>query len=312
MLKLNDNIARFLSHVSPLMHVILVKLTKIYVYIYIFTKYNKTTVKYSYNIRIFVEMYQPMNSHQMDYRIVIPATHRAITTAPADLFPEFEELRPLLLARSPIAKNRPLFYALIDSLIHFKKTGTLPLPIPFPLFETDVTTQAVHDFLNTHRPLLRRIDLTNPGHIKFLLKEIGADGVHLLCGIRRTAGSDRSLYPPPTSQLMLAFNELHKGQALTVGGRAFSKHSIRDSAKFWGVCSGKNDYINEEAVRCVDRIVARAAWNNVFALPGEAKAYEVRERIGYGVRWEFKKEGIMFRGFVEPVMKDGHEKRWRH
>ena len=246
------------------------------------------------------------------YGVVVSRMQRAISESPLDLFPGFAELKPLLLARSPIAKNRPLFYALVDALVNFKKTGSLPLPIPFPLFETDVTAKVLADFLNENRALLRRIDITNERHLRYLLKTIGADGVHVLCGIRRTAGSDKSMYPPPTSQLMVAFNEKHKGQKMTVGGRAFSKHSIRDSAKFWGVCTGKDDYINDEAVRCLERIIACAAWNNVFALPGDAKAYEVRERVGYGARWEFKESGIAFRGFVEPVMKDGHEKRWRH
>jgi hypothetical protein len=99
---------------------------------------------------------------------------------------------------------------------------------------------------------------------------------------------------------------------LTVGGRAFSKHAVRDSAGYWGVCQGRNDVINEEALRCLNRIVENGVWNNVFALPHEVMAYEIRVIQGYGARWEFQQAGIVFRGFVEPPMEDGHAKKWRH
>lgn len=100
---------------------------------------------------------------------------------------------------------------------------------------------------------------------------------------------------------------------MTVGGRALSKHSVRDSSKFWGESTGQVDKINSNALRCLNFIIENCVWNNVFALPHDAKAYEIRCNPGYGARWEFKSDTeIFFRGFLEPVVEDGHEKRWRH
>ena len=45
----------------------------------------------------------------------------------------------------------------------------------------------------------------------------------------------------------------------------------------------------------------------------ESFAYEIRNALGYGARWEFKpNDKIFFRGFLEPPMENGHELKWRH
>jgi hypothetical protein len=243
---------------------------------------------------------------------VLLALHCAIQRSPPDLFPDFDFLKPLLLERSPIAQNRPLFYAIAGTLIKYKTTGVFPEPIPYPQMKSDTTAATVSSFFDLHMSLLESIDITNSTHLQFLLRTVGKSGIHILCGLRRTAGSDTSLFPPSTPDLHRAFVECHKGQPLTVGGRAFSKHSIRDSARFWGYCQGPNDFINEEGLKCLNRVVLNGVWNNVFVLPHDAKAYEIRVPQGYGARWEFKQGGIAFRGFVEPMMEGGHEKRWRH
>jgi hypothetical protein len=248
----------------------------------------------------------------LDETSVIHALHVSIQTSPPDLFPEFDILQPLLLERSPIARNRPLFYAIAETLFKYKTSQIFPSPVPYPQIKSDMTANIVSSFYSEHRDLLETVNITNSDHLRYLLKKIGKSGIHTLCGFRTTVGSDASLFPPSTPALYAAFEEQHKGQPLGVGGRAFSKHSVRDSARFWGFCKGPNDFINEEARKCLNRVVANVVWNNVFALPQEAKAYEIRVSQGYGARWEFKKNGIAFRGFVEPMMEDGHAKRWRH
>jgi hypothetical protein len=240
------------------------------------------------------------------------AFYQAIAEAPPSLFPNFESLRPILLGRSAISRNRPLFCAIADRLISYARTGVFPGPVPYPRIQSDITARLTDEFLAAHRPLLDSVDLTSPGHIRHLLAAVQAEGIHLLCGLRATTGSARSLFPPPSDALLAAFNERHKGQPLSVGGRAFSKHSVRDSSRFWGVCGGSSDFVNECALKCLNRIIDNCVWMNVFALPHDLKAFEIRVRQGYGVRWEFHAGGIVFRGFVEPPMEDGHIKKWRH
>lgn len=243
---------------------------------------------------------------------VLTSFHSAICRSPGLLFEGFEELRPVLLARSPLARNRPLFYQIANALVWMKERGSYEIPTSFPIFESDITASVRADFYKQNKSLINRIDLANPAHITFFLKEIGRDGIHILSGLRRTHGSDVTSFPPCTSDLYDSFELKHKDQPLTVGGRALSKHSVRDSNKFWGSACGTTNAMNAAARRCLDRIIVNAEWNNIFALPHGVKAYEVRLRQGYGARWEFKDGGISFRGFLEPAMKDGHEKKWRH
>lgn len=99
---------------------------------------------------------------------------------------------------------------------------------------------------------------------------------------------------------------------MTHGGRALSKHSIRDSSCFWGKVQGTSSYVNASADSMLDLIVRNSVWHNVFALPHNLKAYEIRVLSGYGARWEFGEGYMIFRGFVEPPMEDGHAKKWRH
>lgn len=119
--------------------------------------------------------------------------------------------------------------------------------------------------------------------------------------------------PPCTDKLLSAFNQHHKGQAMTVGARALTKHAIRDSSKFWGDTKGTTEQVNNSAIRCLNHIIENCVWNNVIFLTSGVRAYEIRCNPGYGARWEYRTEDdIEFRGFLEPLIEDGHAKRWRH
>ena len=121
------------------------------------------------------------------------------------------------------------------------------------------------------------------------------------------------MYPPPTDDLYKAFFAPYNKSGLTHGGRALSKHSVRDSSHFWGNTAGKVDEVNERAFKKLEEIIENSVWHNIIVLTQECYAYEIRNELGYGARWEFKKnEPIFFRGFVEPPMENGHELRWRH
>jgi hypothetical protein len=62
-----------------------------------------------------------------------------------------------------------------------------------------------------------------------------------------------------------------------------------------------------------------ATWRNLHWLPQRALVYEVRVLEGYGMRWSQdqsddgeEEKPWSFRGFVEPMMENGHELGWRH
>ncbi|KXN82903.1 hypothetical protein AN958_02055 [Leucoagaricus sp. SymC.cos] len=110
---------------------------------------------------------------------------------------------------------------------------------------------------------------------------------------------------------------------------------------WWGHAQGPRDILNEGAHTLFCKIVKEASWRNLHMLPHDVLAYEMRVPEGYGMRWsrdlkamKEKKEGFedghvgdeekedgpseasespwTFRGFVEPMMENGHELGWRH
>ncbi|KAL0959406.1 hypothetical protein HGRIS_014655 [Hohenbuehelia grisea] len=181
------------------------------------------------------------------------------------------------------------------------------------------------------------------------LQEDAADPltIHLSHGLAYTVGSAIGQIPPSTNTCLAAFIVPNK-VGLTAGARAWSKHAHRsqvepqdeadaveikkktqESAGWWGTPSGPVASINERALVLFWRIMDGATWRNLHWLPHQILVYEARVAEGYGMRWaqdRGKKQdeedqdvvaGVIeppwiFRGFVEPMMENGHELGWRH
>ncbi|CBJ29020.1 conserved unknown protein [Ectocarpus siliculosus] len=194
---------------------------------------------------------------------------------------------------------------------------------------------------------LAAVDLLRRGE-KFI-SSIGQAGIRDLLGLKRTVGSIDGCLPPSRRVLLKAINKPHllvvsegcagtrssgsclaadgsqkrsEGRAilprattvciLTVGGRALCKHAVRAREGWWGECGGTEAEKNDHAEEVTLRLLAGATWVNLHVFGGGGKdgVLEIREESGYGARWSA--DGAVFRGFLEPHMKDGHEKGWRH
>lgn len=102
---------------------------------------------------------------------------------------------------------------------------------------------------------------------------------------------------------------------------------------WWGTPSGPVATINENALILYWKVANAASWRNLHWLPHCVLVYEIRVPEGYGTRWsqnqkglvdedsgrvadgkegELKERAWVFRGFVEPMMENGHELGWRH
>jgi hypothetical protein len=137
---------------------------------------------------------------------------------------------------------------------------------------------------------------------------------------------------------------------LTVAARARAKHSHRGSSdQFFGVTKGGSAQQNAETEEVVSKMIREAAWINIHTFTGEGtktitrsgmNVLEIRVEAGYGARWSAEwiplsqisnevqgtvditsqagdtehtyPTNITFRGFLEPHMLDGHERKWRH
>jgi hypothetical protein len=158
--------------------------------------------------------------------------------------------------------------------------------------------------------------------------------VHLSHGLAYTVGSALGSTPPSIKTCLAAFL-VPNTVGLTAGARGWSKHSHRSlpqdegeddrskreaSAGWWGAPSGPVAVINEKALGLFHKVMDNATWRNLHWLPHRVLVYEVRVLEGYGMRWsqdqsnkgEEEEQSWCFRGYVEPMMVNGHEVGWRH
>ena len=107
----------------------------------------------------------------------------------------------------------------------------------------------------------------------------------------------------------------------------YNRKGQPSSTGWWGTPSGPVAHINERALLLFWKIMDRASWRNLHWLPHRVLTYEVRVPEGYGMRWSQDQSTIngedddgttcadrpwIFRGFIEPMMDNGHEVGWRH
>jgi hypothetical protein len=160
-------------------------------------------------------------------------------------------------------------------------------------------------------------------------REAGDGGVLELLGLRTTVGTGRFMLPPTVTELEEAARKPHRPDSApphaTVAARARTKHAHRGgSQSFFGTIRGGRVEQNQVTERIVSSLLRDATWVNIHAFGGTgAPALEVRIASGYGARWSaewiqnnpddpFLPINVTFRGFLEPQMENGHEKKWRH
>ena len=198
------------------------------------------------------------------------------------------------------------FYKLcVDGCIE-QTEGNLGLNIKNHLFKqsTLVTLQKIANDEKTTNGVLDLVKMKN------LLFELRKSDVLVLLGIGRTEGS-LDVLPPDFSILLESFCVIHHPKSkLTVGARALTKHCHRSSEQFWGLCTGTEAKKNEHSMKVLVEILKDCFWMNIHTLPHEVFVLEIRNRLGYGLRWSY--DGKIFRGFLEPQMENGHEAGWKH
>ncbi|RMZ92161.1 hypothetical protein DV736_g630, partial [Chaetothyriales sp. CBS 134916] len=168
-----------------------------------------------------------------------------------------------------------------------------------------------------------------------------AEKAYRAAGLVKTKGTIY-LLPPDDATLRESFNAPRRPQSrLSSGAKALCKHFERGGASsehgiahpFWTLPTGSNDNKTATASAILDQMLLPtsdgAVWRNVMILHSFVAVYEIRNRLGYGMRWtlqldriqqrseqtdrpveikknEDEKEGwfiksVAFRGFVEPI-----------
>lgn len=193
-------------------------------------------------------------------------------------------------------------------------------PIKFATFATDSTPEIITK-LNSFTPQVIAMvsaleDPRSLALLERLLHLLGPRGILTCLGVRQTPGSVDKHCLPARAALERAFSQRHskeesKGSALSVGSRSLTKHCHRSSEGFWGKIRGTEEVLNQQAIGVLNRLLNDCVWINIHCLPKGEAIIEIRVSEGYGARW-YVLQQQSFRGFVEPMMEGGHDKRWRH
>ena len=208
--------------------------------------------------------------------------------------------------------KRPFVREIARELCKWADTKTFP-KVFVPMRLLNETSRL--DFTGVTPLVCEFVDCARSALAVKTLCALGVEGVRALLGLRTTAGSRTDVFPPGVGELIYAFrrrNDTRSGAALSVGGRALTKHCKRSKDGWWGNgLVGSDREKNDKAEAALKRILAGACWLNIHFLPHEIAVYEIRCKEGYGARWECRPP-YNFRGFLEPQMENGHEQGWVH
>lgn len=163
-------------------------------------------------------------------------------------------------------------------------------------------------------------------------------------GLVKTRGT-LFMLPPPVEDLVKAFDEPPRPKTrMSSGAVALCKHFERDGASsehgishpFWPMPQGSNERKNKLARDVLSKLLSDLQWRNLMLLHPGVAVYEIRNGLGYGMRWTLRLhkvdedaetelteadvsriqshadgtvelnnitvEKIVFRGFLEPVL----------
>ncbi|KIW12594.1 hypothetical protein PV08_09872 [Exophiala spinifera] len=163
-------------------------------------------------------------------------------------------------------------------------------------------------------------------------------------GLVKTKGT-LFLLPPSTDVLRETFNAPPRPKTrMSSGAVALCKHFERGGASsehgrhhpFWTLPTGSNENKTNIAGQILESMLAHAVWKNVMLLHHGVAVYEIRNDLGFGMRWtldleekpaavELGDENVdpaenqddldkswaiyktTFRGFLEPIAGMDHE-----
>jgi len=119
-----------------------------------------------------------------------------------------------------------------------------------------------------------------------------------LAGHVRTQGT-LFLLPPAQSILAEAYNMPPRPKTrMSSGAVALCKHFERGDASsehgkahpFWPLPKGSNDSKTQTATEVLNKMMRDAQWKNMMMLHRGVAVYEIRNSLGYGMRWTLELE----------------------
>ncbi|MEY8761430.1 hypothetical protein [Chryseobacterium tongliaoense] len=177
------------------------------------------------------------------------------------------------------------------------KTQTLDWDLPY--FNEEIKIDRDESF----RIFIDILKLNEQESIAKKLEGISFEHWLNVLGQRLTSASirDETAIPPLKSILIESCQKLFNDE-ITIAQRAWEKHIGRMDAQFWGEMKGNNEQKQKKVMGKVNDIIENKTWWNVFFHYKHGIVYEIREKVGHGIRWSHN--GTQLIGFLETFIND--------
>ncbi|MBV8326366.1 hypothetical protein [Chryseobacterium sp.] len=135
------------------------------------------------------------------------------------------------------------------------------------------------------------------------LGEIPFEDWLIVLGQRLTSASIRDEHAiPPLHEVLIKACLEPFNHEITIGQRAWEKHTGRTDDHFWGEVKGSNRQKQEKVMEKILYIIENQTWWNVFFHYKHDLVFEVREKEGHGIRWSHN--GTKLIGFLEKFINE--------
>ena len=174
----------------------------------------------------------------------------------------------------------------------FSEEITPTLDMPFSSFKDLIMELYATDFAITASANER---------VSSVLQEVPFAHLLLVMGQRQTPATLTTAEGLPMCQqdmLESAFKQYN--QHISVGVRAWEKHTERSHDKFWGIVKGSPEEKRSYVKNKMSHIIAHHTWWNTFYHYKHEIVFEIRVESGHGMRWS--KANKEFIGFLEPFL----------
>lgn len=141
-----------------------------------------------------------------------------------------------------------------------------------------------------------------------------AESRYRAAGLVRTKGTV-FLLPPEQKVLVDAFDACPKPKSrMSAGAVALCKHFERGGSSaehkifhpYWPLPTGSNEAKSEIAKQILDNMLGELAWRNMMILHPGVAVYEIRNHLGFGMRWTLKIEQPIVESTTQEVSSTEH------
>jgi hypothetical protein len=174
----------------------------------------------------------------------------------------------------------------------FVEEVTPQLDVPFSSFKTIISRLEANSFANT---------LLNKEALSSGIQNAPFEHILLIMGQRQTPATIKNAKGLPMSKKSMLNNALKPfNNQISVGVRAWEKHTERSEDNFWGNVKGSPLAKVETVKSIIANMINNYTWWNTFYHYKHDIVFEIRVESGHGMRWS-KTDGKLI-GFLEPFI----------